>query len=144
AGIGPTGATPVDVVVIVLPLSRAAALSAAATSARGSTSASITRSGDLVRSWLRRSRTVSRLASTSSLPPLMKPATSTRWNAVTSIFAWTGSSLGVSCKPAQRTRATPAARAATRTALLAAAALGAVIDFFEEIVVLPDRQVLRI
>jgi hypothetical protein len=48
----------VDVVVIVLPLSRAAALSAAAISASGRTSASMTRSGDLVRSWLRSSRTV--------------------------------------------------------------------------------------
>ena len=81
---------------MVLPLSRAAALSAAAISASGSTSASITRSGDFVRSWLRSRRTVSRFASTSSVPPLMKPATSTRWNAVTSIFGWIGVSIGIS------------------------------------------------
>ena len=50
----------------------------AATSVSGSTSASMTRRLDLVRSWLRSRRTVSRFASTSSLPPAMKPATSTR------------------------------------------------------------------
>ena len=67
-GTGEIGATPVDVVVIVFPLSFAAALSAAAISASGSTSASMMRSGDFDRSWLRRRRTVSRFASTSSLP----------------------------------------------------------------------------
>ena len=81
---------------MVLPLSRAALLSAAAISASGSTSASMMRSGDFDRSWLRRSRTVSRFASTSSVPPLMKPATSTRWKADTSILAWIGVSIGIS------------------------------------------------
>ena len=38
----------------------------------------MTRSPDLVRSWLRSRRVVSRLPSTSSVPPEMNPATSTR------------------------------------------------------------------
>ena len=67
-----------------------------ATSMSVSTSASMTFSDDFVRSWLRSKRTVSRFASTSSLPPLMKPATSTRWNAVTSILGWIGVSIGIS------------------------------------------------
>ena len=95
-GTGEIGATPVEVVVIVFPLSFAATLSAAAISASGRTSASMMRSGDFERSWLRRRRTVSRFASTSSLPPLMNPATRTRWNADTSIFAWIGVSIGIS------------------------------------------------
>ena len=67
-----------------------------AISASGSTSASITRRPDRVRSWLRSSRTVSRLASTSSEPPAMKPTTCTRWNGVTSSFALIGVSIGIS------------------------------------------------
>ncbi len=59
-------------------------------------SASITFSDDLVRSWLRSSRTVSWFASTSSLPPATKPTTSTRWNGDTSIFGWIGVSIGIS------------------------------------------------
>ena len=51
---------------------------------------------DLVRSWLRKSRTVSWFASTSSLPPATKPATSTRWNGETSSFGWMGVSMGIS------------------------------------------------
>ena len=43
-----------------------------------STSASTTRNSDFVRSWLRSRRVVSRLPSTSSLPPEMNPATKTR------------------------------------------------------------------
>ena len=54
-----------------------------------------------MRSWLRSSRTVSRLASTSSVPPLMKPATSTRRNADTSIFGEMGVSIGISKKLVQ-------------------------------------------
>ena len=60
------------------------------------TSASITLSDDFVRSWLRSSRTVSWLASTSSLPPATKPATSTRWNGETSSLGWIGVSIGIS------------------------------------------------
>ena len=67
-----------------------------AMSISGSMSASMTRSDDLVRSWLRSSRTVSWFASTSSLPPATKPATSTRWNGVTSSFGWIGVSIGIS------------------------------------------------
>ena len=51
---------------------------------------------DFERSWLRNSRTVSRLASTSSVPPAMNPAMSTRWNADTSSFGWIGVSIGIS------------------------------------------------
>ena len=68
----------------------------AAMLASGRTSASITRRFDFERSWLRSSRTVSRFASTSSVPPPMKPATSTRWNGDTSIFGWIGVSIGIS------------------------------------------------
>ncbi len=59
-------------------------------------SASITFRLDLVRSWLRRSRTVSRFASTSSVPPATNPTTSTRWNDEVSSFGWMGVSIGVS------------------------------------------------
>jgi hypothetical protein len=51
----------------------------AATSISGSTSASMTRRPDFMRSWLRNRRTVSRLPSTSSVPPEMNPAMKTRW-----------------------------------------------------------------
>ena len=67
-----------------------------ASAASGSTSASITRRLVFVRSWLRSSRTVSMFASTSSVPPAMKPATSTRWKADTSSFGWIGVSIGIS------------------------------------------------
>ena len=67
-----------------------------AISASGSTSASMTRRPERVRSWLRSRRTVSRLASTSSEPPAMKPTTWTRWNGDTSSFAWIGVSIGIS------------------------------------------------
>jgi hypothetical protein len=66
-----------------------------------------------VRSWLRSSRTVSMLASTSSLPPPMNPTTCTRWNGVTSSLAWIGVSIGTSYIDVQ-----PAA-SATATARLA-------------------------
>jgi hypothetical protein len=56
----------------------------------------MTFSSDRVRSWLRSRRTVSRFASTSSVPPAMKPATSTRLNPDTSSFAWIGVSTGIS------------------------------------------------
>ena len=56
----------------------------------------MTRMLDLVRNWLRSRRTVSRFASSSSDPPAMKPATRTRWNAVTSSFGWIGVSMGTS------------------------------------------------
>ena len=51
---------------------------------------------DFVRSWLRSRRTVSRFASTSSVPPETNPATSTLWNAEMSIFGWMGVSIGIS------------------------------------------------
>ena len=56
----------------------------------------MTRRLDLVRSWLRSSRVVSRLPSTSSVPPEMNPATNTRWNADTSIVARIGVSMEIS------------------------------------------------
>ena len=67
-----------------------------AMSMSGRMSASITFSDDFVRSWLRSRRTVSWFASTSSLPPATKPATSTRWNGETSSFGWIGVSIGIS------------------------------------------------
>ena len=56
----------------------------------------LARHPDLFRSWLRRRRVVSRLPSTSSVPPEMKPATSTRWNPDTSSFGLIGVSIGIS------------------------------------------------
>src|SRR3954465_13611008 len=110
----------------------------AAISASGRTSASIPRRPDFERSWLRRSRTVSRFASTSSVPPLMKPATSTPPNAVTSIFGDRGVSIGTSKKLVH------ALVNVSRTRLAIVAALRAVIDFLEQIVVLSNQDVLRI
>ena len=74
----------------------AAWLCSCAMSISGRMSASITLSDDFVRSWLRSRRTVSWLASTSSLPPATKPATRTRWNGETSSFGWIGVSIGIS------------------------------------------------
>ncbi len=56
----------------------------------------MTRRLDLVRNWLRNRRVVSRLPSTSSVPPEMNPATKTRWNADTSIVARIGVSMEIS------------------------------------------------
>src|SRR3954468_15368113 len=68
----------------------------------------------------------------------MKPATSTRRNAVTSIFGDRGVSIGTSKKLVH------ALVNVSRTRLAIVAALRAVIDFFEEIVVLTNQDVLRI
>src|SRR6185436_5748360 len=121
-----------------LPLGGAAFALSAASSASGSTSASITRRPDFVRNWLRNRRTVSRFASTSSVPPLMKPATSTRRNAETSIFGESGVSMGTSKKLVHPLTT------ASRARLAIVAALRAVIDFFEEIVVLANQNVFGI
>src|SRR5450759_845012 len=110
----------------------------AAISVSGTTSASISVMLDLVRSWLRSRRTVSRLASTSSAPPAMNPATSTRWNGDVSSFGWIGVSSGISNTLVQ------VARASAATTLASGAAARAVIDFLEEIVVLADGHVLRV
>src|SRR5262245_47312585 len=106
-----------------------------ATSWSGSTSESITRSSDLVRSWLRSRRVVSRLPSTSSVPPAMKPATSTRWNAPTSSFGRMGVSIGISNEFVQATTTTAAPRLASRLTRRA------IIDFLKELVVLFDQRV---
>src|SRR3982751_3076384 len=68
----------------------------------------------------------------------MKPATSTRRNAVTSIFGERGVSMGTSKKLVH------ALVNVSRTRLAIVAALRAVIDFFEQIVVLSDKDVLRV
>src|SRR3954465_12534930 len=68
----------------------------------------------------------------------MKPATSTRRNAVTSIFGDRGVSIGTSKKLVH------ALVNVRRTRLAIVAALRAVIDFFEQIVVLSNEDVLGI
>src|SRR4051812_47636084 len=68
----------------------------------------------------------------------MKPATSTRRNAVTSIFGERGVSMGTSKKLVH------ALANVSTTRLAIVATLRAVIDFFEQIVVLPNQHVLRI
>src|SRR3954467_15216292 len=68
----------------------------------------------------------------------MKPATSTRRNAVTSIFGERGVSIGTSKKLVH------ALTAVSRTRLAIVAALRAVIDFFEQIVVLANQDVLGV
>src|SRR6476619_2564016 len=108
-------------------------------------SASMTLSDDLVRSWLRSRRTVSWLASTSSLPPATNPATSTRWNGVTSIFGWMGVSIGISkyVGPHATNAAAPAPISTTSRRLrrVLAGWGRAVIDFLEELVILADLAV---
>src|SRR3954464_11190809 len=68
----------------------------------------------------------------------MKPATSTRRNAVTSIFGDRGVSMGTSKKLVH------ALVNVSRTRLAIVAALRAVIDFFEQIAVLSDEAVVRV
>src|SRR5262249_856256 len=109
-----------------------------ATSMSGSTSESITRSSDLVRSWLRSRRVVSRLPSTSSVPPARKAATRTRWKAPTSSLGRIGVSIWISYELVQAA----ASRSAPR--LLASLACRAVIDFLEQLVVLLDHRVVRL
>src|SRR6187551_2028741 len=101
------------------------------------TSASMTRRDDFERSWLRSSRTVSWLASTSSVPPATNPAIRTRWNAVTSSFGWIGVSRGISkyFTPHAPEASATSATAADRLRFLFGVA-AAVIDFLEELVVL--------
>src|SRR6185503_3155462 len=117
-----------------------------AISASSITSASMTFSSDLVLSWLRSRRTVSWLASTSSVPPLTKPAMSTRWNGVTSSLAWIGVSMGISkYATPQATDAHAAARMnASGKPFLRSFFLrgGSIIDFLEQLVVLLDLGVV--
>src|SRR5579864_841609 len=98
----------------------------------GSGSVSTTLRSDFVRSWLFSRRTVSVFASTAFDPPVTNPTTSTRWKAVTSIFAWIGVSIWTSEMLRQ------AAADTARRPLATAAAILPVIDFTEGIVVLPD------
>ena len=56
----------------------------------------MTWNSELLRSWLRSNRAVSRLVSTSSLPPDTNPATRTRWKPETSSFGCSGVSTGTS------------------------------------------------
>src|SRR5512135_1870515 len=107
-------------------------------SASGMTSVSTTFRPDLVRSWLRSSRTVSRLPSTSSDPPATKPTTSTRWNGDVSIFGWIGVSTGISIVLEHD------ASAAAATRLTSSPAARAVIEFLEVVEVLLDRNVVRL
>src|SRR5689334_1381860 len=68
----------------------------------------------------------------------MKPATSTRRNADTSIFGERGVSIGTSKKLVH------ALTKVSVTRLAIVATLRAVIDFFEQIVVLANQHVLRV
>src|SRR5688572_14394878 len=68
----------------------------------------------------------------------MNPATSTRWNAETSIVGRIGVSIGISEYEAQ------AAVNAATAALLSVLASRAVIDFPEELVILFDKGVARL
>src|SRR6185436_7702643 len=68
----------------------------------------------------------------------MKPATSTRRNAVTSILGERGVSIGTSKKLVH------ALVNVSRTRLAIVATLRAVIDFFEQIVVLANQHIFRI
>src|SRR6516164_4189122 len=110
------------------------------------TSASITRSSDLLRSWLRSRRTVSWLVSMSSAPPATKPATRTRWNGDTSSLAGIGVSTGTSYIDAPQPAAAAQTNVRPTSASLAFVLLlsHAVIDFLEQIVILPDLGVVRI
>src|SRR5712691_7014100 len=115
----------------------------------GMTSASMTLSDDFVRSWLRSNRTVSRFVSTSSLPPATKPATRTRWNGETSIFGRIGVSMGISKYDGPQATAAAASIAARPTkanllALRIGARARAVIDFLEELKILPDLNVVGV
>src|SRR5262245_48472339 len=108
----------------------------------------MTFSSDLLLSWLRSRRTVSWFASTSSVPPLTKPAMSTRWNGVTSSLAWIGVSMGISkYATPQATDAHAAARmnASGKPFLRSVFLRGArsIIDFLEQLVVLLDLSVVR-
>src|SRR5262245_27168792 len=111
------------------------------------TSESMTFSSDFDRSWLRRRRTVSWFASTSSVPPATKPAISTRWNADTSSLAWIGVSIGISKYVVPQAEATAAAIAkgttAARTLRFFFRGTRSIIDFLEELEVLPDLSVVR-
>ena len=109
------------------------------TSISGRTSASMTRRSDLVRSWLRSSRVVSRLPSTSSVPPEMKPATSTRWNAA-DIELRPDRRLDRDFVVARARRQRAGRRRDYRPSLLSRA----VIDFLEQLVVLLDVRVVRL
>src|SRR4029079_3304111 len=137
AGVGvgpPAGEVAGDApLALVSPLSVRCSL---ASSSSGSTSASMTFSCDFERSWLRSSRTVSRLASTSSEPPARNPAISTRWNGETSIFGWMGVSIGTSYTSLHALTVSASARLATT------AAVRAVIDFLEELVILANELVV--
>src|SRR4051812_19659220 len=108
----------------------------------------MTLSEDFVRSWLRSRRTVSRLVSTSSLPPATKPATRTRWKGETSILGRIGVSIGISKYEGPHAIAAPMSIAAipTNVSLLAFRIFRlarAVIDFLEELEVLANLRVVR-
>src|SRR5262249_8753279 len=82
----------------------------------------------------------------SSAPPATKPATSTRWNGDTSSLAGIGVSTGTSVSDAPQPAAAAHTKVRPASASLAFVLLlrHAVIDFLEQIVVLPDLRVVRI
>src|SRR4051794_29244442 len=105
----------------------------------------MTRSDDFERSWLRSRRTVSWFVSTSSVPPATKPAISTRWNGVTSSFGWMGVSIGISYETgphAMTVAASAAAESAISRLWLFLVGSGPVIDFLEQLIVLPNLEVV--
>ena len=105
-------------------------------------------SDDLVRSWLRSRRTVSWFASTSSVPPATKPATSTRWNAddiQLRLDRRLDRDLVVVRRrtPARWPRRSDGDERRARAYCCLCRAV-AVIDFLEQLVVLPDLRVVRL
>src|SRR5262245_59656010 len=127
------------------PFSRSRAISVGS-----STSGSTTCSSDLERRWLPSNRPVSWLASTSSVPPVTKPAINTRWNAETSSLAWIGVSIGISKyvvpQPiaAIAASAAIAARAGALRLRLFFRGARSIIDFLEKLVVLLDLLIVRL
>ena len=109
-----------------------------ATSSSGSVSASMTRMMPLLRSWLRSSRTVSMLASTSSLAPAMKPAMKIalkRRHVQLGLDRCFDRDLGIAGTRRERGHKRQA-KAADRLSE------HAVIDFLEQVVVLPDERIV--
>src|SRR5215831_4757636 len=80
----------------------------------------------------------------SSAPPATKPATSTRWNGDTSSLAGIGVSTGTSYSDAPQPAAAAQTNVRPTSASLAFVLLlsHAVIDFLEEVVVLPDLGIV--
>src|SRR5207249_11251834 len=133
---------------VYLPPSPSFSSDFSSASLRGGRSGSSTCSLVLERSWFWSRRGVSGASSTSAWPrSVTNPATSTRRNALTSIFDCRGVSTGISTKLAQAARLAPAtARISGRRPLrlFLGFSVSLVIGFPEEVVVLLDVDVARL